>query len=471
VAPELGTDELSAKIKLVSDPGTTSVRLGGYEILGLLARGGMAEILLGRRAGSSELRVVKRMQPRLTSDPEMVQRFLAEARLALGFDHPNVIRAFELEDRAAEPLLVMEFLNGVNLGRIQRLLAQRGERLPLSLGVEIVARVCAGLHYAHERRHTDGLPMGIVHRDVSPYNVMMGFDGGTKLIDFGIAKGVQHAPATRTGTLRGTPPYMSPEQCRSEPVDRRSDVFSASILLWELTVGRPLYPRGSDLDTLNAITGADAQLPSEVVADYPPALESIVKKGLARVAADRFQTIAELGAALEPHRPPDSALRTSALRERMRELFPDEIDSPRLLAWVPPQATFAEGPRTEDLRAPHRARPRGRAALLLGAAGLAVAALSVMAWGRRDRSAKNPPPAVATSLPSAVAPQALASPAPAMSSAPSPSPIVRPPAAAPAVAERTHKRPSHGASANKHRHKAAGSRTRFDLDGPGLPSE
>jgi hypothetical protein len=429
----------------------------------------MAEILLGRKVGSSETRVVKRMLPRLTSDPDTVQRFLAEARLALALDHPNVVRAIELDEHAAEPLLVMEHLRGANLGRILRALAERGERLPLELGVEIVAKACAGLHYAHERRGADGRPLGIVHRDVSPYNVMIGFDGSIKLIDFGIAKGAQRAPATRTGTLRGTLPYMSPEQCRSEPVDRRSDVFAASILLWELTVGRPLYPRGSDLDTLNAITGTDAPPPSRSVPGYPLELEAIVMKGLARAPRERFQTIAELGAALEPHLPPRAAS-SAPLGARVRTLFPDEVEEPRLLAWLPPRAAFAEGPRTEDLRAPDRAPRRGGTAVGIVAAGLAVAALTVMTFGGRDRESAHPRPAV-TKPPVVAAP--VASPAPSSVGPTAPPPNAAATVPAPAAVtrgDRARKRSStHRPLAQKHPRAAA--RARFDLDGPGLPDE
>jgi hypothetical protein len=447
---------------------SASVRLGPFQIQGLLARGGMAEILLGERTGSLDPVVIKRMLPALVSDPELLEMFLAEGRFAVSLDHPNVVRAFALDGEGSEPLLSMEFLHGANLGRLLRVLASRDERLPLSISVEIVRKICAGLHYAHERRGVDGELLGVVHRDVSLHNVMVTFDGGVKLIDFGIAKGRQRRQATRTGSLRGTVPYMSPEQCRSEPVDRRSDVFSASILLWELTVGHPLYPRDNDLETLNAISNVDARRPSELVPGFPALLEAVTMKGLARAREERYQTAAELGAALLPFTEP-SEDSISALGALMRALLPEEVAQPKLLAWVAPRAAaFPVTQKTENLdgATPQR-RPKWLGVVTLVVAALAAGSVSL--WVRHAHHEvtstplpvmKNPSPAAEPdgdkSLPSPAVPVEQAAPDPNGDNTQN-------------LAAHRKRTPGHDRG-KPHRHaphsRAAGS---FDLDGPGLP--
>ena len=447
-------------------------RLGRYQVRGLLARGGMAEILLAERAhapsGSPQF-AIKRILPRLADDAEMRQLFMDEAKLALVLEHSNIVRAFEIDESEHEPFLVMEFLHGVTLGRLIREAVKRERSMPISHAVSIVRAIASGLHHAHELHSASGEPLQLVHRDVSPNNVIVTFDGGVKLIDFGIAKSKQRVLATRTGGLRGTVPYMSPEQCRSEPLDRRSDVFSASIILWEFTVGQPLYPRGSELETLTSISKDDAPKPSSRVADFPPALEAIVQKGLARDREARFQTAGELVSAIDEFMSDSSATQLTTLGGYARDLFAEEAARPSLLAWARLKSQApSEGEGTESLLS-LPARSKRRRNFILGAAAL-LAALAAIAlirpWSHAPRSGTDvphvPPPVIAaersTVEPADTTP-ALASPTPAPAPAPAPA------AARASIEKSAHKTPRKTRATAK----SGTTKRKFNFDGPGLP--
>ena len=208
-------------------------RLGRYEVLGSLARGGMAELFVARLAGIegfSRRVVVKRVLPGLAGDREFVDMFLEEARLAATLEHRNIVQVHDIGHDEEGHFFAMELLQGSDVAHVLRALSPRRAELPLAIALEIARGACAGLHYAHERLGPGGAPLGLVHRDVSPQNLFVTFDGAVKLLDFGIAKAAHRIAdsATRSGTLRGKLPYMSPEQCRGEVLDRRSDVFSLS---------------------------------------------------------------------------------------------------------------------------------------------------------------------------------------------------------------------------------------------------
>jgi serine/threonine-protein kinase len=276
-------------------------RLGRYEIVELLAQGGMAELFLARLPGIEGFAkhvVVKRVLPNLARDREFIQMFIEEARLAATLHHQNIVQVHDIGHDDDGYFFAMEYLHGVDVGEILR-----EREIPLEIALEIVRASCAGLHYAHERKTSAGAPQGIVHRDVSPQNLFVTFEGGIKLLDFGIAKAVQQiaSPYTRSGTLRGKLPYMSPEQCNAERIDRRSDIFSLAVVLWEMTVGKRLYgaDRQGDFEVLKSIVEQDAPTPSSRRPDYPPALEAIVMKGLRRDRNARHQTCDELQAELE----------------------------------------------------------------------------------------------------------------------------------------------------------------------------
>ena len=272
-----------------------------FKILRLLAMGGMAEILLARRrrpAHPERLVVIKRLHRLLASDPAYVQMFLDEARLAITLRHPNVVEVYERGEDHDQHYLVMEHLHGHDLRRVFRQMAIRGVGIRLGQALAIARGICLGLDYTHERTGPDGELLGIVHRDVSPHNVLLTHDGRVKLVDFGIAKTAFQVSRTRTGILKGKVAYMSPEQALGEALDRRSDVFCIGILLWEMTTGRLLYRRKSELETLKSVIEMDAPRPSLVNPQYPPELEQIVMKTLARRREDRWQTAGELGDAL-----------------------------------------------------------------------------------------------------------------------------------------------------------------------------
>jgi serine/threonine protein kinase len=255
-------------------PGGYPKRLGKYEILRHIATGGMAEIFLARATGIEgfeKLVVIKRILPHLAVEPEITKMFLDEARIAATLHHSNIVQVFDIGAVDGQYFLAMEFLEGEDVSRIRRATRVARVALPLDHALNIVINACAGLHYAHERPGLDGKPLNIVHRDVSPQNVLVTYEGEVKLVDFGIAKASTRASAaTRVGTLKGKIRYMSPEQARSEPLDRRSDVFSTAIVLWELTTGRRLFHGRAEFDVLKAIIETDAPLPSSIVPGYPP---------------------------------------------------------------------------------------------------------------------------------------------------------------------------------------------------------
>ncbi|HEY3352445.1 MAG TPA: serine/threonine-protein kinase [Polyangia bacterium] len=309
-------------------------RLGPYEIVRLLAVGGMAELHLARTAGpggAARLVVIKRVLPQLANQSGFVRMFLAEARLAATLHHPNIVHVYDTGSAQGSYFCAMEFLHGADVRQIFRAVhQQRREAMPIAHATNILAGVSAGLHYAHEKTAPDGSPLNLVHRDVSPQNVFVTFEGGVKLLDFGIAKTSHRMTASRRGPLRGKLAYTSPEQCRGEPLDRRADVYAAAVMLWELTTGQRLRRRQGDTPEriTRAIIEEEPPPPSAVVADYPPDLEAIVMRGLRRDRDARYQTARELQLDLEAFATAHGlALSTASLAEHMRALFPTEIES------------------------------------------------------------------------------------------------------------------------------------------------
>lgn len=386
-------------------------RLGRYQIVRRLALGGMAELFLARAAGVQGFEkqvVIKRVLPQLATEPEFVDMFLDEARLAAGLHHPNIAQVFDIGREGGSYFFAMEYVPGRDLHQILRALRGRGERLSPEHAVAIALAVCAGLHHAHEATDAGGRPLGIVHRDVSPSNVVVTFDGAVKLLDFGIAEAASHRAVTRAGLLKGKMAYMSPEQCKGAAVDRRSDVFCVGILLYEMTTGTPLYAGDSDYAILHQIADMDAPRPSSRRPDYPPELEAIVLRALARNPARRYRTAEELQLDLENYaREHKLVLSPIELGRTMRELFEDGDrmeGSPGL--GTAPAAAESRAPlwqRAPEGLAPvlvggddtHRpgagaAAPRRRflLAAALGGAGLVAAGA---AWLRR----RNTPPRTA----------------------------------------------------------------------------
>jgi eukaryotic-like serine/threonine-protein kinase len=305
--------------------------MGRYEIVGHLATGGMAEILLGKLVGPSGFErpvVVKRILPHLARLDEFVGMFVDEARIVAGIRHPNVVQVHELAHEGGELFLAMEYLEGESLGGLLRRLVTRRQNLDRVLGGFVIAEACAGLHAAHELTDEDGMPRDLVHRDVSPQNVFVTYDGQIKLLDFGIAKAANRSTRTEAGRVKGKFAYMSPEQCLGKPLDRRSDIFALGILLWELSTGRQLFKRASEHLTFKAICEERIVPPSEIVPDHPPELEAIMMRALARRRDDRYASALELRRDLLAwaRKSGLSEVPEEGLAELMRHLFAERIE-------------------------------------------------------------------------------------------------------------------------------------------------
>jgi serine/threonine-protein kinase len=301
--------------------------IGRYQIVGHLATGGMAEILLGRLDGPSgfeRIVVVKRILPHLARARAFIDMFLDEARLLAEVRHPNVVHVHELGDEDGELFLVMEYIDGESIAGLLKRLWSRDEELGPALAAHLIAEACAGLHAAHELRGPDGTPRALVHRDVSPQNVMITYAGQVKVLDFGIAHANDRLARTQAGYVKGRCEYMSPEQCLGQPLDRRSDIFSLGVLLYELSANRRLFKRSNELATLKAITEEPIRPPSSAVSGYPPSLEAICLRALARNRDDRYATAADMRSELA-HELGAGAASADALGRLMQRIFSDRI--------------------------------------------------------------------------------------------------------------------------------------------------
>lgn len=305
-------------------PGT---KLGRYELRRMLAVGGMAEIHLARATGIEgfqKLVVLKRILPHLAGDPEFIRLFLDEARLAATLHHPNVVEVFDIGSHEGSYFFTMEYVRGQDLGSVIAAARKREEGLELENALAIVIGVAEGLHHAHEMQDADGQPLGLVHRDVSPSNIMITYAGAVKVCDFGIAKAVARQART-DGTVKGKVSYMSPEQCRGEALDRRSDVFAIGVVLYELTLGKRLFKGANELEVMKQVTERPIPLPTSLSAEYPLALEEIVMKALERDPQKRYASAQELQLAIEGFARDERLLISSALLAKwMTVLFPGE---------------------------------------------------------------------------------------------------------------------------------------------------
>ena len=298
-----------------------------------LAAGGMARIYIGRSTGIGSFErhvVLKMITPEKANDLTAVNMFLDEARLAASLNHQNVAQVFEVGEDAGIHYLAMEYVHGQDLRAVLAKAGSQGTRIPLELALTVVAGAAAGLHHAHERRGPDGTPLGIVHRDVSPSNIMIGYDGAVKLLDFGIAKATARSVETQSGIIKGKFAYMAPEQCRGREVDRRSDVFSLGIILYEISTQHRCFRADSDFDTMHRIVTGDVVRPTRLVQGYPQALEAIVMKALAVDPAQRYQSSGLLLEALESFAVSSRmSLSTMGLGRFMRDMF-GEVQEPWL---------------------------------------------------------------------------------------------------------------------------------------------
>jgi eukaryotic-like serine/threonine-protein kinase len=300
---------------------------GKYQLLASLGHGGMADVFLTvvhGPVGFNKLQVLKRLRPHLAEEHEFLMMFLDEARLAARLNHPNVVQTNEVGEHNGRYFIAMEYLDGQPLNRIIHR-ANKMRALPRAVALKIVSDALAGLHYAHDLADYDGTPLGVVHRDASPHNIFVTYDGQTKVVDFGIAKASTRSLDTRAGMLKGKIAYMSPEQARCEPVDRRSDICAIGVLLWELTAGVPLWKGLGDIEILERISQAKYPLLRDVCPGVPPMLEAIVSRALAATPDERYASAAELRADLNEYMDAEG-YRPSAedIGQFVRSLFDDK---------------------------------------------------------------------------------------------------------------------------------------------------
>ena len=303
------------------------VNFGKYLLVERLGRGGMAEVWKAKiigPAGFQRTLVVKRILPHLVEDPHFIQMFVAEARLSARLNHTNIVQVFELGDVNGEYFLAMEYVRGRDLVSAVRAQMQRGLPIP-GMAAFVIREVCRALAYAHSLGDENGSPLRLIHRDVSPSNVMLAFDGAVKLLDFGIAKALADANEnkTQTGTLKGKFGYMSPEQVEGKDIDHRADLFAAGVVLHEVLTGRRLFKGASDLQTLAMVRDAKIDAPSKQNPNVSPELDRICLKALAKDLDQRYRNCEEMAADLDDvvHELKWGAER---LAGTMRDLFPDD---------------------------------------------------------------------------------------------------------------------------------------------------
>ena len=278
-------------------------KFGKYLLLERVNVGGMAEVFKAKTygvAGFERILAIKRILPNLVEDDEFIRMFIDEARIAVQLNHTNIVQIYELGKHGEHYYIAMEYVPSRDLRAILDRMRSNGQLMPIPQAAYICKKVCEGLDYAHKKREPSGSPMNIIHRDVSPQNILLGFEGEVKVIDFGIAKAANRASKTQAGVLKGKFGYMSPEQVRGLPTDRRSDIFAVGVLLYEMLTGERLFIGESDFSTLERVRNAEVVPPTNFNKKITPALEQIVLKTLAREVEDRYQWASDLAEEIEP---------------------------------------------------------------------------------------------------------------------------------------------------------------------------
>jgi serine/threonine protein kinase len=454
-------------------PGT---KLGKYRVLHRIAFGGMAEIYLARASGIQGFEkyvVLKRILPQYAENGELIRMFLQEARLAAILDHANIAQVHDIGEEGGVFFFTMEYLHGEDARIIMRKLAERGERIPLQHAIHIIIDAAAGLHFAHEKKGPDGASLGIVHRDLSPSNVVVTYAGGVKVVDFGVAKIATDPELSGRQSLKGKLAYMSPEQVTQGPIDRRADVFALGITLYELTVGKRLFKGAGDVETLRAVLETHIPRPSEVVAGYPAELERIVLKALQRAPVERYQSARDMQVDLETFaRDQKLEISSAALAEWMEATFGPKREIWHVVPLPSSESSEPSGPPSSEKTAATRkvahahvvapgAQNRRTARRAIPAFAIAVVLVLAggAAFGWRFRAAHEPTsPAVARSEPVllvaengsvAIEPNAPPPGAPSAAPAPAVEPVAPPPSGAAPVEPAEKERPNATASPSR----------------------
>lgn len=270
-----------------------ATQVGRYELLLELASGGMATVYIGRQRGAGGFErvvAIKRMHPHVSAVPELAASFMDEARIASLIRHPNVVNVHDVHEADGEHLLVMDFVDGASLANVMRAARKRKTRIPRPAALRIVVDALYGLHAAHEQTNLEGKPLGVVHRDATPHNILIGNDGSARLTDFGIAKAAERSVHTAAGLAKGKFRYMAPEQARGGALDRRVDIFAMGIVCWELLTGERLFAGESDAEVLLSISAGEYRRPGKVEPSVPGPLEEIVMRALAVDPDGRWPT-------------------------------------------------------------------------------------------------------------------------------------------------------------------------------------
>lgn len=393
-------------------------RLGRYALYDAVAAGGMATVYLGRltgTAGFSRIVAIKRLHPHLAQDRTIMPTLLDEARLTGRIRHPNVVSTLDVEDDNGEVFVVMDYVHGESLSALMSAAAFDGSRAPLGVVAAIMCGALHGLHAAHETTNEMGEALGLVHRDVSPQNILVGLDGITRVLDFGVAKAKNRIQTTKQGTVKGKIAYMATEQLRGDPVDRRADVFAAGVVLWELLTGQRLHKATDEASLLGSVIGLKIAPPSSLVADLPPELDEVTLRATARDPELRYETARQMAVAIEKCVPLASATEVGEWVEQMcgsalagraaairvieasteSESEPDTGSNPSLAMPSAPLGVPAAGAAP-----PSRARS---AVFFTAVLGLTVALpLGALAWRSRADGVRAVAPAAADDTPRVV---------------------------------------------------------------------
>lgn len=326
------------------------IRFGKYVLLDRINVGGMAEVFKAKAfgvEGFEKIVAIKRILPTMSEDDEFIKMFVDEARITVQLHHENIVQVHELGREADQYYIAMEYVSGRDMRQVLDAMKKRGQRIPVATAAYIAANVAEGLDYAHHKTDASGKNLKLIHRDVSPQNILVSYDGAVKITDFGIAKAEDRASKTQAGVLKGKFAYMSPEQVRGQEIDGRSDIFAVGILLYEMVTGERLFLGESDFSTLDKVRKAEVQPPTELNTDLPAELEAIILKALAREPDERFLRGAELAEALERFLIEDSSIFSAKrMRAFMTQNFAEdqerELSRMRSLPPVPPPDALEE---------------------------------------------------------------------------------------------------------------------------------
>jgi serine/threonine protein kinase len=326
-------------------------QLGKYRLLGRIGYGGMAEVWVAHQQGPmgfEKMVAIKRLLAHMENERNFVRMFLDEARIAARISHANVVQIFDLGLVDQKFYIAMEYLAGESLARIMGEGIRRGKPLPVHIAAMVLAQMCKGLHHAHYLQDNEGQSLNIVHRDVSPQNVMVLYDGGVKLLDFGIAKAKERLSETTVTGLKGKYAYMSPEQCRGDPIDQRSDIFASGTVLWEILARRRLFKHASKLMTLKMITEGHVPPPSSANPDVPPELDAICLKALSNEVDGRYESAMEMSTAIDEYLV-SAGVASSVVKisDYMGDVFAE--DQERRVKWLK-EATVASRDSLETLQ-------------------------------------------------------------------------------------------------------------------------